>query len=99
VVDYGTVVLQICTDFLKIEPGSSSETCPASRDENHMTYIKVEEDPVPITFPGIKAEHEVSCISMCPLLGSFHKYPELCTVFLISICLSVNMKHLQCTEW
>jgi hypothetical protein len=92
VVDDGTMVLQICTHFLKIEPGSSSEACPkSSHDGIQISDVKVEEDPVPITFPGMKAEHEVSCMSVCPLLGTFHKYPELCTVFLISICLSVNM--------
>jgi hypothetical protein len=59
-IDKGTIVLQNCTAFLKTEPGSSSETCPASHDENHIIDMKVEEDPVPIEFPGIKAEREVS---------------------------------------
>jgi hypothetical protein len=27
---------------------------------------------VPMTFVGIKAEHEVSCVSVCPLFGRFH---------------------------
>lgn len=61
-----TMVLQNCTTFLKIEPGSDSETCPTSYDENYVIDIKVEEDPVPVTFPQIKAEPEVSCISVCP---------------------------------
>lgn len=87
-IDKGTMVLQICTDFLKVEPGSVSETCPAfSRDGDHIIDIKVEEDPMPINFPGIKAEHEVSVMSVCPVLGTLHRYLELCIVSLISICL------------
>jgi hypothetical protein len=94
------MVLQISTDFLKVEPGSDSETCPASsQDGNQITGIKVEEasdtqeveDPLLITLPEIKAEHEVSGMSACPLLGTFHRYPELCVVFLMSFCLSVHM--------
>jgi hypothetical protein len=88
-IDKITIVLQNCTAFLKIEPGSSSETCRTSRDENHIIDIKVEEDPAPIEFPGIKAEHEVSCMSVCPLLGSFQKYPESGIIFFISVCVSI----------
>jgi hypothetical protein len=91
-IDKGTVVLQNCMDFLKVEPASCSETCPTSfHDGNHISDIKVEEDPVPVTFPGIQAEHEVSCRSVCPRLDTFHRYPELCIVFLISICCSIHM--------
>jgi hypothetical protein len=98
-IDKGTMVLQICTDFLKVEPGSISETClTSSHVGDKIIDVKVEEDPMPINFPGIKAEHEVSCMSVCPLLCIFHRYPELCTVFLISVCGSVHMKHLHCTE-
>jgi hypothetical protein len=82
------MVLQICTDFLKVEPGSISETWPSfSHDGDHIIYINVEEDPMPINFPGIKAEHKVSCMSVCPLLGTFHRYLELCIVFVISVYL------------
>jgi hypothetical protein len=31
--------------------------------------VEVKEHPAPITFTGIKSEHEVSFISLCPLLG------------------------------
>jgi hypothetical protein len=34
---------------------------------------EVVEGPVPIAFPGIKAEPEVSCVSVSMLSG-FHKY-------------------------
>jgi hypothetical protein len=39
-----------------------------------VSDIEVEEEhPVPMTFVGIKAEHEVSCMfPLCPLCGSFH---------------------------
>jgi hypothetical protein len=89
------MVLQNCIDFLKIEPDSISETCPmSSHDGNQITDIKVEEasdtqeveDPLLVTLPEIKAEHEVSCMSVY-LLGTFHRYPDLCIVFLISLCL------------
>jgi hypothetical protein len=95
-------------DFLKIEPVSISDTCPTtSHDGYQITDIKVEEasdtqeveDPLLITLPEIKAEHEVSGMSLGVLLGTFHSYPELCFVFLISLCLSVSMKHLQSAEW
>jgi hypothetical protein len=59
-IDKGTMVLQICTDFLKVEPSSIGHMCPTSHDEDHVIDIKVEEDPIPVTFPGIKPETEVS---------------------------------------
>jgi hypothetical protein len=95
------MVLQNCMESLMVEPGSDSETCPTpSHDVTHIIDIKVEgasdieavKDPLLIPFPEVKVEHQVSCMSACPVLGIFHKYPELCTVFLISICLSVHMK-------
>jgi hypothetical protein len=68
-------------DFLKGEPDSSSETCITSQDGNEVIDIKVEvsdteevEDPLLITLPEIKSEHEVSCacMSVCP--------NEICTL-------------------
>jgi hypothetical protein len=87
------VVLQNYMNLLKVEPGSDSETC---HDGNQVIDVKVEEvmdiqeeeDPVLITFPAIKAEHEVSFMPWCTLLGSFLIYPGFDIVFLISICLS-----------
>jgi hypothetical protein len=63
------MILQNWMDFLKVEPGLSDESCPASsHDGTQVIDIKVEvsdtqvvEDPLLITLPGIKAEHEVSC--------------------------------------
>jgi hypothetical protein len=91
VIDKGTMLLQNCMDILKVEPSSVSEVCPSSsHDGDQIIDVKVEEGPVAIPFEGIKAEHEVSCMYVCPLLGTFHRYPELCTVFLISISLSTS---------
>jgi hypothetical protein len=90
-IDKGTYVLQNCTAFQKIEPRSSSETCPTPCDENQIVDIKVEEGPVPITFPGIKAEHEVSCMSVCPFFGTFHKYAESGTVFFFQLSLCIDL--------
>jgi hypothetical protein len=44
-----------------------------------MSDTEEENSPVPTTFPGIKAEPEVSCVSVSVLEG-FHKYkdPSFC---------------------
>jgi hypothetical protein len=86
VIDKGMVVLQNYMDLQKDVPGLCSEMClSSSHDENQVINIKVEatdiqedEHPMLITFPVIKAEHKVSCISV-----RFHKYPELLIVFLM----------------
>jgi hypothetical protein len=94
----GKVVLQNCVDFLKVEPGLSDKSCPlSSPDGDQAIDIKVEasetqevEDPLLITLPDIKVEHEVSCMPACPPLSIYHIYPELCIVFPISICISTS---------
>jgi hypothetical protein len=68
--DEGMVILQNCMDFLKVEPGLISETCPSSHDGNQVIDVKVEEasdtceveDPLLVTLPGIKVECEVSYV-------------------------------------
>jgi hypothetical protein len=67
VIDKGVVVLQNCMDLLKDVPGSYSDTCLTPHDGNQVIDIKVEEiidikeeNPLSMTFPVIKAEHEVS---------------------------------------
>jgi hypothetical protein len=66
------VVLQNLADLEEVR-GPCSEICPAfSCDVYQAITIKAEvfsdaeeeEYPVPITFPGIKAEPEVSCVSV-----------------------------------
>jgi hypothetical protein len=64
--------LQNCTKLEEVTQGPCSQTYAAYRDANQDTNIKaeevsdieVEEGPVPITFPEIKAEPEVSCMSL-----------------------------------
>jgi hypothetical protein len=79
----------------KDEPGSHSEACPSlSHDGDQAVNIKIEEfsdtedreDPVPVTIVGIKAEYEVSCMFLCPLVGIYHLHPELLVPFHICIC-------------
>jgi hypothetical protein len=71
----------------KVVPGICIERRPFPASPNpadHVISMKAEEDsdtevsekPLPISFPGIKAEHMVSSMHVCALLGSFHKYPE-----------------------
>jgi hypothetical protein len=64
------VVLQNLADLQKVQ-GLCSEICPASsRDAYQATSTKAkvfphseeEEYPVPVTYPGIKAEPKVSCV-------------------------------------
>jgi len=66
----GVMFFQNCVDLLS---GSCSETCQLSFDgENQVTGIKVEEiadtekegDPQPITFRTVRAESEVSFMSV-----------------------------------
>jgi hypothetical protein len=92
------VILQNVTDLEKGLSGSCSETCPvSSQDADLDMSMKVEEVsglqeedvPVPTIWQAVKAEHEVSCMSLCPLANRFDKYTELPIVFLISICVSV----------
>jgi hypothetical protein len=60
--------------------GLCGEICPASsHDADQAIRVKAEvqseaeEDPLAITFPGIKSEPEVSCVPVS-MLGGFHKY-------------------------
>jgi hypothetical protein len=71
-IENAVVVLQNCINLLEVVPGSYSETCLTSHDDNQVIDIKVEnvadmqeeEDPLLITSPVIKTEHEVSCMSV-----------------------------------
>jgi hypothetical protein len=71
-------------DLEKDVPGLCNETCPASSHEGNggirikteaVSDVEQEEDPVPVSLPGIKSEREVSCMSVCLLLGTFHTCP------------------------
>jgi hypothetical protein len=94
--DKGMVVLQNRLYSQKDVPGSHIETCGSSSPNGvQAVNIKVEtfseiedrKDSVPVTAVGIKAEHEVSCMSpLCPLLGISESHPEFPVLFLIGIC-------------
>jgi hypothetical protein len=82
IIDEGMVVLQNYMKLEEVTPGPCGETYQMSHDANQAINIKAEaasdieeeEEPVPITFPEIKAEPEVSCmcLSECSLLGRYH---------------------------
>jgi hypothetical protein len=93
--DKGMVVLQNCLDSQRDVPGSHSEICASSsHDGDQAVNIKVEEfsemedweDPVPMTVVEVKIEPEVSCMSVCPLLGISHSHPEFPVLFLLCFC-------------
>jgi hypothetical protein len=80
-IDIASVVLQNLTDSEEVQ-GRCSETCPTISHELYLPIsikaevlsdVEEEEDPLAITFSGIKAEPEVSCGSVSVLAG-FHKY-------------------------
>jgi hypothetical protein len=73
-------------DLEKEVQGLCSETCPAFSHEGNggftiksemVSDVEQEEDSVPIPLPGIKSEREVSPMSVCPLLDTFHTSPLL----------------------
>jgi hypothetical protein len=93
--DKGMVVLQNCLDSQRDVPGSHSEAFRSSSlDGDQAVNVKVEElsdveyeeDHLPMTGVAIKAEPEVSCISVCPLLGVSHSHPEFPVLFLLWFC-------------
>jgi hypothetical protein len=86
-IDNCLVVLQNCVDLLKV---SCSDTClTSSHDGNQVIDIKVEdvtdiqeqEDLLLTDFPAVETEHEVSCMSVCTLLDTFHRYTEFPVFF------------------
>ena len=75
--------LQSRTPVPQIGPSLCSDICPApSHDGSQYVTVKVEEGleaevgkgPEPISFPEIKAEIEVSCVSVCFNYYTFHNY-------------------------
>lgn len=74
------MVLQSCASLQKIVSSSCSETdLTTSHGGNQVVNIKVEnvadvqdkeEDPLITEFPIIKAEHEVSFMSLCTFQGT-----------------------------
>jgi hypothetical protein len=84
------VFFQSCTISMPVVQRSCSESSVTSVDAYGVISVKrkedggidceVEEIPIAISFPKIKCEqHEVSYISVCPLLGAVCQYPEMLT--------------------
>ena len=76
--------LQNCMDILHSEPGPCTGTCLMSSDDGSQVVgikvvevadLKLEEDPGPTTSPLIKTEPLVSCVCVCQLFGTLHRYP------------------------
>jgi hypothetical protein len=92
-IDNWFVGLQNNMDVEKYLPSLYRETCPlSSPDVCEVNCMKVREEddhPVPLTWESIKAEHEVSFMTVWPLLSRFGKYTKLHSFFLISVCPSV----------
>lgn len=94
------VGLQTDTNVTKdlLVPGVCSEKCPlSSQDAAQLMNVKVEEVshvqeekfPVPIAWQEMKTEHEVSFVSVWPLLSRWNRYLEVPVVFLISLCMPI----------
>jgi hypothetical protein len=74
-IDKDIMVLQICTNLEKDVQSPCGEMYPTSDESFQAKNIKAEEvsdaeeeeDIVSTTFPKIKAEAEVSFMSVCPL--------------------------------
>jgi hypothetical protein len=78
----------LCTEVC---PESSHDICQAfSIKAEVLSGEEEEEDPLTIPFPEIKAEPEVSCVTLY-MLGVFHKYRY--SVFLQTFS-TVNNLHL-----
>jgi hypothetical protein len=70
--DKDMLVLQDCAHSQEDVPGSCIETWPASSHDafqainlkvEEVSDVEEEENPVPISFPRVKAEHAVSSFS------------------------------------
>jgi hypothetical protein len=87
--------------------GPYGETYPASHDANQAMNIKVEavsnaeeeNDPVPITFPEIKAEPEVSCMctvrqvtQMCRSAACLSDLVSVCACDTTPLCCSLDFE-------
>jgi len=93
--DKNTLVLQSCTDALRVEHGLYSETSEwSSDDKNEVMSIKIEreaicikeeDEPIAIPFSSIKDEPEVSP-------QTFHWYLRLPSVIMPFVCLPFHIK-------
>jgi hypothetical protein len=96
------VIFQNCSNLMEHAPRSYSEPCYDVSQFLHVkaeevTHIQEEEDTHAVPFPVIKTEHEVSFMSVCPLLDTFHRYLDLPVSF-FSIHV-IQMNQLHCCVW
>jgi hypothetical protein len=93
--DKGMMLLQNCLESQEDVQELHSEARPTSPSHNgnqsvnikseEFSDVEVGEDPVPITFVDIKAEYDVSGLSLvCPLLHISESHPDLPFLFLSS---------------
>jgi hypothetical protein len=77
-IDKVVLPLQNCINLLKVVPGLYNEIyLTSSQDGNEVMNTKAEvtdvpeegDDPVLTTVPVIRAEHKVSCSSVCVLVS------------------------------
>jgi hypothetical protein len=85
--------------LLKVVPGSDSETChdgnQISINDEDVTDIQEDEDPLLITSPVIKSEEEVfPCVQRS---ANFVDMQIVC--FLTYLCLSIHMKQDLSGDW
>jgi hypothetical protein len=99
--DVALFILQNHTD-LEEPQGACSEICPALHDTSSDISIKAEvlsdteeEYPTPITFMGIKAEPEVSCVSVSMLWEFTNKGFFILRTFILQIFAVVNNLYLK----
>jgi len=84
-----------CNETSVTSPTSAHEVIAVKVEDEIDIRIKVEEIPEAITFPPIKAEEdEVSYVSLCVLLDTFHQYPEKPAV--LHCLISLSVQQLQC---
>jgi hypothetical protein len=95
------MILQISRDILKVEPGLYRETCVSSSHDGYeatdvkveqISYIEEDENPVPIMFPAVKAEREVSLCWCVHCWAHFTDIQNCFFVLIISTCLALYIK-------
>jgi hypothetical protein len=82
-IDNTMVFFQNCINLSELLPGSYSELCHDGNQFIQVEVVKVPdipmegEDTLPLAFQVINTEPEVSFMSVCSLLGTFHRYLDL----------------------
>jgi hypothetical protein len=95
-------VLQNHTKLEKEVQFPCGETYPTSHEESHAISVKVEavsdaeeeEEPLPITFPKIKAEPEVRCMSLYGHCRADLETAEMRVAFVVPVLMFLNMEEL-----